>query len=131
MQPVIEKTITVEEIIRDTTVLIKPDTATVKALFECDSLNQVVLKELDVVKGRKVAPEVKFKDRWFEVTLPVDSESVYLSWREKHKTETVTVTITKIEKVKIKPPWYIKVLSWIGTTSLGALLIFLLLKRIR
>ncbi len=122
-QPVVQHTVTVKETLRDTTVIVEPDTASVKALLECDSLNQVVMKELDVVKGRKIAPQVKFRDRVLEITMPVDSEAVYFSWKERHKIESEKVTVTKVVKEKYKPPWYKKALSWIGGVCLVVLLI--------
>lgn len=123
-QPVIEHTVTVTETetVRDTTVVTEPDTASLKALFECDSLNQVVMTELLIEKGRKLVPQVKFRDRLLEITMPVDSEAVYLSWKEKHRYEKETVTVTKIVKEKYKPPWYRKLLSWIGVIALILLL---------
>ena len=129
-QPVIERTVTITETetVRDTTVVTEPDTASIKALFECDSLNQVVLTELEIEKGRKTVPQVRFKDRWFEVAVPVDSESVYFSWKEKHKLETEQVIVTKIVKEKYEPPWYRKILSWIGLIALVVLLVILKFK---
>ncbi len=129
-QPVIERTVTVTETetLRDTTIVTEPDTASLKALFECDSLNQVVMTELEIEKGRKTTPQVKFRDRWLEVTVPVDSESVYFSWKENHKLETEQVTVTKIVTEKYKPPWYRKILSWFGLIALVVLLLILKFK---
>lgn len=126
-QPVFERTITVTEdkIIRDTTIITEPDTAAIKALFECDSLNQVVMTELEVEKGRTLVPQVKFIDRTLEVIMPVDSQAVYLAWEESHTKETEKVTVTRIVKEKYKPPWYIKVLSWIGVVALVYLVVTL------
>jgi len=129
-QPVIEHTITVTETetIRDTTLMTEPDTASLKALFECDSLNQVVMTELLIEKGRKLTPKVLFRDRTLEITMPVDSEAVYFSWKEKYRHDVETVTITKIVKEKYKPPWYIKILSWTGAIVLVVLLLIIKFK---
>lgn len=54
----IETVRTEREIIRDTTVLIKPDSAQVRALLECDSLNRVIVRELQTAQGARITPTV-------------------------------------------------------------------------
>ena len=49
---------TEREIIRDTNILIEPDSASVKALFECDSLNHVVMKEMAELRGNRLTPSL-------------------------------------------------------------------------
>ena len=49
---------TEREIIRDTTVLIQPDSAQVRALLECDSLNRVIVRELQTAQGARITPTV-------------------------------------------------------------------------
>jgi len=76
LQPVVTQTTTNERIVkvtetlRDTTVIIQPDTASVRAFLECDSLNQVVMRELEIVKGRKVTPIVKYVDGVLKINNP-------------------------------------------------------------
>lgn len=53
---------TEREIIRDTTVLIKPDSAQVRALLECDSLNRVIVRELQTAQGARITPTVTHTD---------------------------------------------------------------------
>lgn len=54
----IETIRTEREIIRDTTVLIQPDSAQVRALLECDSLNRVIIRELHTSQGTRITPTV-------------------------------------------------------------------------
>ena len=123
-QPVVQHhTVTVTEVLRDTSVVIQPDTASIKARFECDSLNQVIMKELSIEKGRKVTPVVTYRDKFLQVTMPVDSEAVYFSWKERYTTESDSMVVTKIVTVNDKPPWYQKALSWVGAISLVVLLL--------
>lgn len=46
------------EIIRDTTVIVKADEAQVRALLECDSLNRVIVRELEQAQGERIKPTV-------------------------------------------------------------------------
>ena len=127
-QPVIERTVTWTETLRDTVVIVEPDFASVRALFECDSLNRVVMKELEIKRGQKVTPEVKWQYGVLEVSIPVDSQAVYLSWKERHGLTQETITITEISKVKEKPPWWMRGLSSLGGFALFLSIIFLFLK---
>lgn len=118
LQPVVDQTTTtsrsveVSEIQRDSVVTIAPDSASIRALFECDSLNQVVMRELEVVKGRKVKPEVKYiQGGVLEIKMPVDSEAIYLSWKEKYELVTDSIKISTISTIKEKPPWYARSLT--------------------
>lgn len=89
------ETITVTKVLRDTTVIVERDSASIQALFECDSLNQVVMTNLEIEKGRKVGPIVQWKDKLLTVTIPVDSEAVYLALQDRYehvlRTDTVFV----------------------------------------
>lgn len=43
---------------RDTTILIQPDSATLVALLECDSTNNVLLRRADIVSGVRIQPTI-------------------------------------------------------------------------
>lgn len=44
---------------RDTTILIQPDSATLVALLECDSTNNVLLRRADIVSGVRIQPTIR------------------------------------------------------------------------
>ena len=88
-----QTTVTIREMVRDTAVVIAADTASVMALFECDSLNQVVMRALEIERGRKITPLVEFRDKILRVTLPVDSEAVYFTLRSRFEQRTDTIYI--------------------------------------
>ena len=46
------------EVIRDTTIVTKADSASIQALFVCDSTNQVVLRQLETLQGERIKPTV-------------------------------------------------------------------------
>lgn len=110
VQPVIEQrvktdTITVTELHRDTTLFIQPDSSLVRAWFECDSLNQVVMTKLQQQSGKQLEQVVKWKNNTIEVVATIDSQAVYFAWKEKHiREQSITETVIK-EPVKEPPPW--------------------------
>lgn len=61
-QPLVQtiETVRVErETVRDTVLKFAPDSASVRALLECDSLNNVIVVELERERGARIAPEVR------------------------------------------------------------------------
>lgn len=135
LQPVVSqttettKTTAVTETQKDSTITIPADSASIRALFECDSLNQVIMRDLQVEKGRKVTPEVKWLTGGvLEVTMPVDSEAVFLSWKEKHTTEVDSVRVSGVTVIKDKPPWYERFAKYIPWAIVVVILLYLLKK---
>ena len=110
------------------TVVVAADTASIRAFLECDSLNNVVMRELQIANGRKVAPEVKFKYGVLEVTMPVDSEAVYIAWKERYVQVTDSTKVSKVTVVKEKPPWYSKFLNNIIVAFVAIILFVIVLK---
>lgn len=56
-QPIVQtevKEVVVEREARDTIVTIAPDSASIKALLECDSAGNVLVKELEEAQGKNV-----------------------------------------------------------------------------
>lgn len=136
LQPVVStnttnsETITITDVPRDTVLITSPDSASIKALFGCDSLNQVFLRQLAIEKGRKVDPIV----RWLpggvlEVTAKVDSEAVYFSWKERHVLKVDSTKVSKVVTVKEKPPWWQRLKSNILITIAAGVIIVLILSR--
>lgn len=52
-----ETDITVRD--REVPVVIPSDSASIRALLECDSLNRVVMRELEIEKGKRIVPTLK------------------------------------------------------------------------
>jgi hypothetical protein len=134
LQPVVSQTttndrvVTVTETLHDTTLIFQADTASVRAFLECDSLNQVVMRELEIVNGRKVNPEVKFQYGILEIAMPVDSEAIYLSWKERYVQVTDSTKVSKVTVVKEKPPWYTRFLNNGISALIGIILFLVILK---
>ena len=49
------------EIVRDTTIITEPDSATIRALFKCDSANNALLAELSERDGKRIDAGVYVK----------------------------------------------------------------------
>jgi hypothetical protein len=52
------KEVVVEREVRDTIVTIAPDSASIKALLECDSAGNVLIRELEETQGKNIALEL-------------------------------------------------------------------------
>lgn len=63
----LERTVEVEREVRvverDTTVVIEADSASVRALFECDSLNRVIISRVQQQQGTRIVTEYKYITR--------------------------------------------------------------------
>lgn len=104
-------------IVHDSIVIHPADSAFINAYFECDSLNRVVMNELEVIKGRKVKPVVEYKDQVLYVYVPVDPEFDTLRWIESHTRSNSAINTNTIEQVKVYPKWII-MLAVIGCMAL-------------
>ena len=49
---------TEQDVLRDTIIKEKPDSATITALFKCDSLNNVLLDEINTMHGDRIKPSI-------------------------------------------------------------------------
>lgn len=94
------------ELVKDTTIYIE-DMAYFRAYLECDSVNNVVIKELENKAGKLIKQNVKYIDKIIYVEAKIDSQAVYISWIETHNIEKekeyINVEIIK----KVYPTWFI------------------------
>lgn len=74
-QPIVQevtKEVVVEREVRDTIVTIAPDSASIKALLECDSAGNVLIKELQEVQGKNVSLQAQLKNTNKGTALVID-----------------------------------------------------------
>ena len=94
------------ELVKDTTIYIE-DMAYFRAYLECDSINNVVIKELENKAGKLIKQDIKYIDKIIYVEAKIDSQAVYISWVETHNIEKekeyINVEIIK----KVYPTWFI------------------------
>ena len=111
--------------VRDTLMVTKPDTASMRALVECDSLGNLLVREIEALQGEKakVNAGVKFrnpKEAEINTEYILQPDTVYVPmYREK---ETTTQTIAPEEKPDL---WFARLLIGI---IIGCLIPFKLIK---
>ena len=120
-QPIVQtevKEVLVERTITDTIVTIAPDSASIKALLECDSAGNVLIKELEEVQGKNVSLALALKNlKGKPATLSVDCKQDSLEKVIALKDETIKELSNnkQTETIEVKYiPDFVKVFAWIG-----------------
>ena len=123
---VTEKTESVIETIRDTVIMVQPDSSILQALIQCDSTGRARLQEINALKESvrlqqtiSIEPEPKpYKPAVITVKATVDSMGIYLTYKERYKE---TAQIQKIETIIEKEvnvlKWWQKLFIWLGSIS--------------
>ena len=134
---VTEKKETVTEVLRDTVIMVQPDSSILQALVQCDSTGRARLQEINALKESarlqqtiKIDPDPKpHKPTVIAIKTQVDSMGIYLIYKERYKESAEIQQIeTVIEKeVNILKTWQ-KVLMWLGVLAILWILIKILLK---
>lgn len=100
---------TEREVIRDTDIIVLPDSAAIHALFECDSLNRVVMNENERIKGERITPDIKTKpnpDGSMQVDFTCHEDSLKLEIELRDKIiEELHNTIQTLEVEKHLNKW--------------------------
>ena len=128
-QPVVQtevKKVVVEREVRDTIVTIAPDSASIKALLECDSAGNVLIKELQEAQGKNVALQAQLKNTNKGTAIVIDCKQDSLEKVIALKDETIKELSNnkQVETVEVKYiPAFVKVFAWIGG---GAILLVLI-----
>lgn len=97
------------ETVRDTTIFTPADSSSLIALFECDSLNNVILKELTQLQGQRSSMSVSTKPIGKQLQIQADcicdSLSIYMQYKdrylEKNTKETEVVNTESTKKCKL------------------------------
>lgn len=104
---------------RDTTIYEQPDIAWLKGWLECDSVGQVLLRELEIERGRNITPHIKIVNDTIYVECKTDSLERLLKIRDleiKMLREMQTEVVVEVEKE----------LSWWETTQMKMGRLFLI-----
>ncbi len=86
---------------RDTTIYEQPDKAWLKGWLECDSVGQVLLRELEIERGRNITPHIKIVNDTIYVECKTDSLERLLKIRDleiKMLKEMQTEVVVEVEK---------------------------------
>jgi hypothetical protein len=114
-------------VFRDSLIVIPADSALFNAWFECDSFNRVVMSKLETIEGRKLKPVIQFRDNWLSASVKIDSEQVYIKWKEVHTSSSIDQQEVKVQIQKVYPKWLI-ILALTGVISLTSLVVIVLYK---
>ena len=124
---VTEKKETVTEVLRDTVIMVQPDSSILQALVQCDSTGRARLQEINALKESarlqqtiKIDPDPEpHKPTVITIKTQVDSMGIYLIYKERYKESAEIQQIeTVIEKeVNILKTWQ-KILMWLGALAI-------------
>lgn len=96
---------------RDTTIYEQPDKAWLKGWLECDSAGQVLLRELEIERGKNITPNIKIVNDTIYMECKTDSLELLLKLKDRMITElqqSKTIETVEVEKE----------LSWWETTQM-------------
>ena len=133
-EPIVQtevKEVIVEREVRDTIVTIQPDSASIKALLECDSAGNVLIKELEEVQGKNVSLQAQLKNTNKGTAIVIDCkqdslERVIALQNEKiselnNNKQTETIEVKYI-------PSFVKWLAWVGAVAILLTVLWVVLK---
>lgn len=133
-QPIVQtevKEVVVEREVRDTIVTILPDSASIKALLECDSAGNVLIKELQEAQGKNVKLQLSLEQASGNGVVTVeckqDSLERVIALQNEKISELSNNKQTETIEVKYIPT-FVKVMAWIGGALSLLLLIWVVLK---
>lgn len=119
-QPIVQtevKEVVVEREVRDTIVTIEPDSASIKALLECDSAGNVLIKELQEAQGKNVKLQLSLEQASGNGVVTVeckqDSLERVIALQNEKISELSNNKQTETIEVKYIPE-FVKWLAWIG-----------------
>jgi len=112
------------EVVRDTIIYVPSDQATVKALLECDSTGQILIKQIQTLQGKLNAKaNIRIVENTIIADCFCDSLSIYLQLKDRYQTTTTNTTETKVMWMDKELKWWQKMLLWVGGISLIAIII--------
>ena len=118
--------------VKDTTITLPPDSSWLKALIDCDDAGEAYLATIEEMKsGNNVKPIIRFKDKYLYVECKVDSQKVYLHWKQKYSKETNTTTVTPAAIVTNELTQWQVFQMWLGRILLIVVVVYFGYKFIR
>lgn len=123
-QPIVQevvKEVVTERVVKDTIITIAPDSASIKALLECDSVGNVLIRELQEEQGKNVKLQAQLKNTKQGTTIVVecnqDSLERVIALQNEQIKELNNNKQTETIEVKYIPS-FVKWLAWIGGASI-------------
>lgn len=133
-QPIVQtevKQVIVEREVRDTIVTIAPDSASIKALLECDSAGNVLIKELQEAQGKNVALQAQLKNTNKGTSIMIDCKQDSLERVIQLQNEKISELNNnkQTETIEVKYiPSFVKWLAWVGAGAILLAVLWVVLK---
>lgn len=118
-EQVVKDSVYVYEQYTDTIITILPDSANIIALLECDSVGNVLLRELEQEQGKNIALSMKLKDNVISIDSRCDSLQHIIYKLRQIINEKQTTDQTQVVQVKYVPKYY-------KITSIGFWVLFVI-----
>lgn len=119
VEKAVETKTEVVEIVRDTTIYLPADRAMVKALLECDSAGQILIRQVETLQGKLNAKaDIRMVEHTIIADCVCDSMNIYLQLKDRYQTNTTNTTETKVLWKEKELKWWQKMLLWMGGISL-------------
>ncbi len=103
------------------------DSATLTALFECDSMNNVLLKNFAEQKGKNMQSDISFKNGKLDYKAIVQNDTVYVPSDTIYASKEIPVYI-EVPKVEYRQKWYHKLFYNIGLWGSIIMLMYVTIK---
>ncbi|MBR6438053.1 MAG: hypothetical protein IKS65_02575 [Bacteroidales bacterium] len=125
-------TIYVEKSYRDTLIKVEPDSASIRAVIECDSAGHVLMRELETERGRRITAEFRLTNMnanaaELDFGCKEDSLLLKIALLEKCITRLRERQDSEVIYVERQFRWWEKGLMWLGVISTGLLSILILI----
>lgn len=133
-QPIVQtevKEVVVEREVRDTIVTILPDSASIKALLECDSAGNVLIRELQEMQGKNVKLQLSLEQSSGNGVVTVECKQDSLERVIALQNEKIQELSNnkQVETVEVKYiPDIVKWLAWIGAGAILLAVLWVVLK---
>lgn len=89
-------------IIKDSVTIIKTDSSFIKLLLDCDSTNNVIIKQMEVIQGSNFKTNFVIKDNVLKITTLQDSIIVLNKLIEKYKSQLSNSITVKENPINIE-----------------------------
>lgn len=121
-----------EKSYRDTVIKVEPDSASIRAVIECDSAGNVLMRELETERGRRINAELRLTNlntNNAELDFECKEDTLMLKIAMLEKCITRLRERENSEVIYIERPlkWWEKSLMWLAVISTGLLIILILI----
>lgn len=128
-QPIVQevtKEVVIEREVRDTIVTVAPDSASIKALLECDSAGNVLIKELQEVQGKNVSLQAQLKNTDKGTTVVIDCKQDSLERVIALQNEKISELNNNKQTETIEVKYIPDIVKWLAVIGAGFILYYVI-----